>query len=256
MLPDGGRARVLIVDDKRDIRSLLAARLGLDPGLEVVGEAANGMEAIARARELQPEVVVLDLQMPVMSGQEVIPVLHSLRPGARIVVYSAFVGVQGQLEPNGGADVEVAKGTDLKVLVAEIHRVLAAPLEDLVRVELGQFEVDQAGEACGRWNQLSQQVHGAAPADRAADLRALVGVLVAIGERLAAASSEGRTALALDFTTRAETAVAAHRALLALDGATAAALEPLRGPLVAGLAVAHPAPAPAGARGPGVEAAS
>jgi two-component system chemotaxis response regulator CheB len=105
MSGEAGPARVLVVDDKSDIRRLLATRLGLDPGLEVVGEAANGVEAIARVRELTPEVVVLDLQMPVMTGQEVIPIVRSLQPRARIVVFSAYVGVQTQLEGSGRPDV-------------------------------------------------------------------------------------------------------------------------------------------------------
>src|SRR5207237_8950200 len=97
MPADGCRARVLVVDDKSDIRRLLVTRLSLDPDLCVVGEAANGVEAIDRVRELAPEVVVLDLQMPVMSGEEVIPVVRSLERRARIVVCSAYVGVGTQL---------------------------------------------------------------------------------------------------------------------------------------------------------------
>src|SRR2546427_12327767 len=138
MAPESGGARVLVVDDKSDIRRVLVTRLGLDPDLEVVGEAANGVEAIARVRELAPEVVVLDLQMPIMSGEEVIPIVRSLEPRARIVVFSAFVGVQGQLEGSGRPDAEIAKGTDLKVLVTEIHRVLDSAVEGVVQVELGE----------------------------------------------------------------------------------------------------------------------
>src|SRR5207302_2531138 len=144
MAPESGRARVLVVDDKSDIRRLLVTRLGLDPDLEVVGEAANGGEAIARVRELAPEVVVLDLQMPVMSGEEVIPIVRSVEPRARIVVFSAYVGVQSQLEGSGRPEAEIAKGTDLKVLITEIHRVLDSPLDGIVRVALGDLDVDAA----------------------------------------------------------------------------------------------------------------
>jgi CheY-like chemotaxis protein len=225
------------------IRRLLVTRLGLDPDLEVVGEAANGVEAIARVRELTPEVVVLDLQMPVMSGEEVIPIVRSLEPRARIVVFSAYVGVQTQLEGSGRPDVEIAKGTDLKLLVTEIHRTLDSPLEDIVQVALGELEVDQADEACSRWNQLSQQVRAATPPSELTDLLALVGVFVAVGDRLARASLEGRPTLDLDFDTRRDAAVAAHRALGALDGETSTALDPLHQRLVAALAAAKPLPA-------------
>jgi DNA-binding NarL/FixJ family response regulator len=232
-----------VVDDKSDIRRLLATRLSLDPDLEVVGEASNGVEAIARVRELAPEVVVLDLQMPVMSGEEVIPIVRSLEPRSRIVVFSAFVGVGTQLEGSGRPDAEVAKGTDLKVLVAEIHRVLDAPVEDVVQVELGELDVDRAGEACSRWNQLSQQVRAATPEPGLNDLLALVGVFVAVGDRLAEASSEGGPTLDLDFPTRREAALAAHRALSTLDDETSAALDPLHGRLLGALLEARPLPA-------------
>jgi CheY-like chemotaxis protein len=236
------RARVLVVDDKPDIRRLLVTRLGLDPAFDVVGEAANGVEAIARVRELAPEVVVLDLQMPVMTGGEAIPIIRSLEPRTRIVVFSAYVGVQTQLEGSGRPDVEIAKGTDLKLLVSEIHRVLEAPLEDVVRVDLGELDVDEATEACSRWNQLSQQVRAATPGPVLTDLLALVGVFIAIGDRLAGAGREGRPTIDLNFSTRREAALAAHRALGALDDETSAMLDPLHGRLVAALSSAKALP--------------
>jgi len=239
-----GGARVIVVDDKSDIRRLLATRLGLDPDLEVVGEAANGVEAIERVRELAPEVVVLDLQMPVMSGEEVIPIVRSVEPRARIVVFSAYVGVGGtQLEGSGRPDAEVAKGSDLKLLVTEIHRVLDSPLEGVVQVELGELDVGQAGEACSRWNELSQQVRAVTPGPDVNDLLALVGVFVAIGDRLAAASVDGHPTLDLDFPTRREAALAARRSLGGLDDETSASLEPLHGRLLAALGAARPLPA-------------
>jgi two-component system, NarL family, response regulator LiaR len=60
--------RVLIADDHGVVRQGLTMYLGLDPDLEVIGEAANGEEAVAMARELEPDVVLMDLLMPVMDG--------------------------------------------------------------------------------------------------------------------------------------------------------------------------------------------
>ena len=238
-----GGARVLIVDDKSDIRRLLVTRLSLDSDLCVVGEAANGVEAIDRVRELAPEVVVLDLQMPVMSGEEVIPVVRSLEPRARIVVFSAYVGVGTQLEGSGRPDAEVAKGTDLKVLVTEIHRVLDSAVEGVVQVDLGELDVGQACEAWTRWNRVSDRVRAATPGSDVTDLLALVGVFLAVGDRLARASDEGRRTVELEFPTRREAAISAHRALDALDAEMSAALAPLHGRLMAGLAAARPLPA-------------
>src|SRR5437588_2002711 len=92
-----GSTRVLLCDDKADIRNLVATRLRLEPAFDVVGEATNGAEAIARVGDLKPHIMILDLQMPVMSGEEVIPIVRSLAPELRVLVFSAYAGSQLQL---------------------------------------------------------------------------------------------------------------------------------------------------------------
>jgi DNA-binding NarL/FixJ family response regulator len=62
--------RLLVVDDHPVVRAGLVAMLGEEPDFEVVGEAANGSEAVARAAELHPDVVLMDLRMPIMDGAE------------------------------------------------------------------------------------------------------------------------------------------------------------------------------------------
>ena len=62
--------RVLIVDDSALIRQMLTHALGLDPRIEVVGFARNGVEAIEKVRDLRPDIVTLDVQMPEMDGLE------------------------------------------------------------------------------------------------------------------------------------------------------------------------------------------
>src|SRR2546429_2681507 len=99
--------RVLIVDDKADIRSVVATRLRIEPAFDVVGEAANGAEAIVRVGELKPQIMILDLQMPMMSGEEVIPILRSLAPALRILVFSAYAGAQQRLRASEQPDAEV-----------------------------------------------------------------------------------------------------------------------------------------------------
>src|SRR5690242_16142616 len=68
--PTVRRLRVLVVDDSSTQRAILIALLGGDPGLEVVGWAGNGEEAIREAARLKPDVITMDLQMPVMDGLE------------------------------------------------------------------------------------------------------------------------------------------------------------------------------------------
>ena len=62
--------RVLLVDDHPVVRSGLAGLLGGEPDIEVVGEASDGSEGVERAEALQPDVVLMDLRMPVMDGVE------------------------------------------------------------------------------------------------------------------------------------------------------------------------------------------
>ncbi len=228
-----GLARVLIVDDKAEIRSLLATRVRLDPSFEVVGEATNGAEAIARIRELDPQVMILDLQMPVMSGEEVIPIVRTLAPALRVLVYSAYAGTPEKLAASELPDSEVGKGSGLGLLMEELHRLVSEPVPDLVRVELGRFRTQEALRASRAWARLNPRVREAA-VDRGgmADFLALVGVFLALTDAL---QRDGSACLELGFTTRLEAGRAARRALAAICGPEGVQLEPLRGRLLRGL---------------------
>ncbi|WP_042802457.1 response regulator transcription factor [Streptomyces sp. C] len=82
--------RVLIADDQPLVRRGLALILAPDPGIEVVGEAADGAEAVALAQELHPDVVVMDIRMPVLDGVAATARLAEVRPGARVLALSTF----------------------------------------------------------------------------------------------------------------------------------------------------------------------
>jgi two-component system, chemotaxis family, chemotaxis protein CheY len=85
-------ARVLIVDDTEDIRALVRHLLGLE-GHEVVGEGSDGREAIELTASLNPDVVVLDVRMPNMTGLEALPMITRAAPGARVVVVNSLPNV-------------------------------------------------------------------------------------------------------------------------------------------------------------------
>jgi DNA-binding NarL/FixJ family response regulator len=80
--------RILLVDDHPLTRSALSALLGRN-GFDVVGEAADGREAIARAVELQPDLILLDLSMPGVDGLTALPQLRGAAPGCEVVVLTA-----------------------------------------------------------------------------------------------------------------------------------------------------------------------
>ena len=83
-------ARVLLVDDHAVVREGLRAFLELQPGMGVVGEAADGRTAVERARALQPDVVLLDLVMPELDGLVALPRILEASPSSRVVVLTSF----------------------------------------------------------------------------------------------------------------------------------------------------------------------
>jgi DNA-binding NarL/FixJ family response regulator len=84
------RIRILVADDHPVVRDGLVAMLGTQPDFEVVGEAATGPEAVQGVTALQPDVMLLDLEMPEMDGVEVLQHLRQENQDARVIVFTAF----------------------------------------------------------------------------------------------------------------------------------------------------------------------
>lgn len=82
--------RILVVDDHPVVRQGLVAMLSTQPAFEVVGEAASGAETLRQVAALQPDVLLLDLEMPEMDGVEVIRRLRESDPDVRVIVFTAF----------------------------------------------------------------------------------------------------------------------------------------------------------------------
>src|SRR4030067_2720463 len=77
--------RVLVVDDHTIVREGVRMLLSAQPGIEVIGEAANGLEAVHKTRELKPDVVVMDIAMPGMSGLEATEVIKQSNPEGQVL---------------------------------------------------------------------------------------------------------------------------------------------------------------------------
>lgn len=139
--------RVLIVDDNADVRMLLRIGIELRSGTELVGEAVNGLEAVELAGEVRPDIVILDREMPVAGGLEVLPRLRELCPSALIVLYTATADhdVRRAASSAGADEVRTKGGQDIDGLVDELEGLLLGGQEEgLVRLRVGPVDAEAA----------------------------------------------------------------------------------------------------------------
>ena len=115
--------RAVVIDDTVDIRELLAIVLTRS-GMQVVGQAGDGRAGVEVVRAQRPDIVLLDLAMPVMDGVEALPLIRELVPEARIIVLSAFSGAVTKQVLESGADGYLMKGTPLHKIVAYLEACL------------------------------------------------------------------------------------------------------------------------------------
>lgn len=111
---------VLIVDDSDSVRIAVRALFEAEPGFSVVGEAVNGMDAIHKADELAPDLIVLDLSMPIMNGLEAAETLKSTSPTTPIYILTAHGGPEvDRAARAAGVDAVFSKGgEDMDKMIA------------------------------------------------------------------------------------------------------------------------------------------
>jgi DNA-binding NarL/FixJ family response regulator len=125
------RPRVLLADDHTRLREALRDLLE-ETGFEVVGESGDGADAVAMARDLEPDIVVIDLRMPVLNGLDATRLIKDARPATQVVVLSAFESPELERQArDAGAFGYLDKGTMTRrlhrvLLGAAVHAVLAA----------------------------------------------------------------------------------------------------------------------------------
>jgi DNA-binding NarL/FixJ family response regulator len=126
-------AGILIVDDNSSIRCLLREFVEAQTSFTVCGEAGNGAEAIRRTKELEPDLILLDLSMPVLGGAEAAPIIKKMMPGTKIVLFSMHVdNVLRSLAATIGVDLALSK-CDGVTKLGEHLKTLLAPDVPLVR---------------------------------------------------------------------------------------------------------------------------
>ena len=116
--------RVVVADDFADMRHLVRLTLERSGRFHIVGEAVNGVEAVDQAREHRPDILVLDLAMPVLSGMEALPQIRAASPDTKVVVLSGFDRSHMESEAiAGGAVGYLEKGLRPGQLVDELLAV-------------------------------------------------------------------------------------------------------------------------------------
>jgi CheY-like chemotaxis protein len=123
-VPPETKIRTLVVDDVRTLLAAICNVLELQPGIEIVAQAENGAQALLAAQELRPDLVIMDVSMPIMNGLEAALRLKEKLPGVKLVLMSADDDPDTQEACHTcGADVFVWKGhiaTDLPARIKEL----------------------------------------------------------------------------------------------------------------------------------------
>jgi DNA-binding NarL/FixJ family response regulator len=113
--------RVLIVDDTERVRQDLRTFLTLAGKIEVIGEASNGLESIQLVKTLAPQVVLMDLEMPVMDGYEATRQIKALQPSCRVIALTIHGEETEQKKAlDAGMDAFVIKGAPMEMLMKAI----------------------------------------------------------------------------------------------------------------------------------------
>lgn len=119
------KIRVQCVDDHTVVREGICLKINLQPDMKVVAAAATGEQAVAMFASLRPDVTLMDLQLPSMSGLETIQAIRGIEPNARIVVLTMYQGEEDiHRALQAGAATYLLKGTlsdDLVRIVREVH---------------------------------------------------------------------------------------------------------------------------------------
>jgi DNA-binding NarL/FixJ family response regulator len=128
------RPRVLLADDHTRLREALRDLLE-ETGFEVVGESGDGADAVAMARQLEPDIVVIDLGMPVLNGLDATRLIKDGRSATQVVVLSAFESPELERQAReAGAFAYLDKGT----MARRVHRVLlGAAVQAVLATNLG-----------------------------------------------------------------------------------------------------------------------
>ena len=147
--------RVLIADDHQLFAESLGLTLDLDDRVELVGTARNGKEAVRLADELRPDVILMDLEMPVLDGIEATRLVRRSLPGCHVVVLTASLAVEdAHRARKAGAAAYLTKGCSTRDVIDALLEVALSP--DPRKEETADVRGLRAPRAAGRSRPLLQ----------------------------------------------------------------------------------------------------
>lgn len=140
------KIRVLLADDHMFLRVGLSTLIDNKSDMTVVGEAENGREAVELTRKLRPDVVIMDLMMPEMSGAEATKVIHSEMPEVKIIVLTSY-GTSFEMSQAvaNGASCALLKDATSEALITAIHDVHAG--KKVIAPHLLKMSEEETGNA-------------------------------------------------------------------------------------------------------------
>jgi CheY-like chemotaxis protein len=126
----GGGRTILVVDDNPEIRQAVC-RAFLSNGFAVCGEADNGQEAIRLCKQFRPDIILLDLSMPVMNGLQAAPELRKIAPKTPIILFTMYGNALQQHQVAAlGIDLVVSKNDPFSEIIEKVHALLEAQQPD------------------------------------------------------------------------------------------------------------------------------
>ena len=121
----GAHSRILLVDDNPSVRAAIRSFFLSETKFDVCGEAQDGLSALQKAKELRPDVIVMDLSLPLLNGAEVSAAVKSELSGIKVVAFSMYADELGKaIAPTFRIDAMLPKALGVKALAETIERLL------------------------------------------------------------------------------------------------------------------------------------